>query len=188
MTQTAVIPGSLAFVATQAHQSIAESFVNADAVIIVDTSGSMMTNDSRDGQSRYDVACQELARLQHDMPGKLAVISFSDSAEFCPSGVPRFMGGGTNLAGALAFAGFADLPGMRFFVISDGYPDNEEKALKMAKTYKATISTVFVGPESDTQGRAFLAQLAAAAGGADLTAECVLELADKLTPLLKAGN
>ena len=188
MTPTSVIPGSLMFVATQARQSIAESFVNADAVILVDTSGSMAACDSRGGQSRHDVACQELARLQRDMPGKLAVISFADLAEFCPSGVPAPPQGSTNLAGTLTFAKCADIEGMRFYVISDGMPDSTSEALRVAATYHVPISTIYVGPESDTMGRAFLSQLANASHGQSVTADCVNELAEKMRPLLLGGN
>ena len=188
MTPTSVIPGSLMFVATQAGQSIAESFINADAVVLCDTSGSMTACDSRAGQSRHEVMCQELARLQRDMPGKLAVISFADLAEFCPRGVPTPPQGSTNLAGALTFAKCADIEGMRFYVISDGYPDSASEALHIAKTYKSPISTIFVGPESDNDGRAFLAQLANASHGQSVTADCVNELADKMRPLLLGGN
>lgn len=185
-TQTAVVPGSLAAISVDKHQTLAESFCNADAVILVDCSGSMAVRDSKGGESRYDVACQELARLQHDIPGKLAVIAFSTDVEFSPAGVPRYMGGSTDLAGALRFAKVADLPGMRFFVISDGYPDNPQKALDIARFYKATISTIYVGPENDPEGLQFLEQLAAAAGGQAVKAERVLELADKMRPLLEA--
>ena len=38
------------------------------------------------------------------MPGKLAVIAFSDSTVFAPGGQPPLLGSGTNLAGALRFA------------------------------------------------------------------------------------
>jgi hypothetical protein len=66
--------------------------MDVDAVVIVDTSGSMGVHDSRDGQQRYDVACQELAALQARMPGKLAIVSFSDTALLCPTGVPSYLG------------------------------------------------------------------------------------------------
>ena len=186
MTQNAVVPGSLSFVAASARQSIAETFIGADAVIIVDTSGSMSACDSRGGKSRYDVACEELAKLQREMPGKLAVIAFSDTAMFCPGGQPYQFHGGTNLAGALAFAKIADVPGMRFYVISDGYPDDAPAALAEAARYKAPISTIYVGPESENQGRAFLAQLAQAARGHAVKAERVMELGAKLQALLQA--
>ena len=69
----AIIPGSLNAVAQQNGQSIAESFINADCIIICDTSGSMSACDSRGNRSRYDVACEELKNLQASLPGKLAL-------------------------------------------------------------------------------------------------------------------
>ncbi len=174
---TSIVVGSLADVATRNGQSIAESFVSAEAVILVDVSGSMMGRDSRGGKSRYDVALDELAALQRSMPGKLAVIAFSDSALFVPGGVPPLLGLGTDVAGALQFAKVADVPGMRFFLISDGEPDDERKALDVAKTFAAHIDTIYVGPESDPIGRACLQRLAKATGGQSATADRVCELA-----------
>ncbi|HOR01504.1 MAG TPA: VWA domain-containing protein [Anaerolineae bacterium] len=104
METQAIVPGSLSAIAAREGQSLAETFLNADAVILVDTSGSMMSGDSRGGRSRYNVALEELAHLQAHMPGKLAVIAFSDSTVFAPGGQPPLLGSGTNLAGALRFA------------------------------------------------------------------------------------
>jgi len=129
----AIIQGSLGQVAKQNNQSIAESFVNSSAIIIVDTSGSMHQTDSRGGKSRYDVACQELKNLQASLPGKLALLSFSDDVLFCPNGIPFDFGAMTDLAKALKFAKMADVSGMRFIVISDGEPDSQEDALDVAK-------------------------------------------------------
>jgi len=184
-TATAIVPGSLSAIAKRDGQSLAESFLSADAVIIVDTSGSMCTCDSRSGKSRYDVALEELAQLQAHMPGKLAVLAFSDDCIFVPGGQPPLLGGGTNLAGALKFAKVADVPGMRFIVISDGEPDDERKALAVAKTYANRIDTIFVGPENDWHGgRAFLQRLAAASGGQHIAANRVQALAHKTEQLL----
>lgn len=188
MTPNSIVPGSLSAIAHSENKSIAEAFCDADAVIIVDTSGSMDAADSREGKTRYTVACEELARLQREMPGKLAVIAFSSAVMFCPGGQPYQFHGGTNLEGALKFAKVADVPGMRFFVISDGYPDDPESALEQAKRFQAPISTIHVGPESDQAGRAFLTQLANAAHGHPIKAERVMELADKMRPLLQGGH
>lgn len=185
MQQVAIIPGSLSAIAKREGQSLAETFLNADAVIIVDTSGSMETNDSRGGRRRYDVALDELAQLQAHMPGKLAVIAFSNGPIFCPGGQPPLLGGGTNLAGALKFAKVADVEGMRFVVISDGEPNDERAALAVAATYTNRIDTIFVGPENDWHGgQAFLQQLAAASGGKHLAADRAMELANKTERLL----
>lgn len=182
----AIVQGSLGAVAQQNKTSIAESFINANAIIIVDTSGSMHATDSRGGKSRYDVACAELKHLQGSLPGKLALLSFSDDVQFCPSGVPFDFGGGTDLAKALKFAKVADLSsGMRFIVISDGEPNEESEALKVAKTYRNRIDTIFVGPEGGS-GQSFLNQLAKASGGQGVTADRVRELADTTQKLLAA--
>ena len=185
MSNNQIVAGSLGAVAAQNGKSIAESFVSADAVIIVDTSGSMSQTDSRGGKSRYDVACQELKNLQASLPGKLALLSFSDDVLFCPNGVPFDFGAMTDLAKALKFAKMADVSGMRFIVISDGEPDSQQDALDVAKTYKNRIDTIYVGPENGG-GQAFLQQLAKASGGQGVTSAQVKELASEIKTLLLA--
>ena len=185
MMQNAIAVGSLADVSARSNQGLAESFLSCDAVILVDVSGSMNAEDSRDGKSRYAVAMEDLAALQRHMPGKLAVICFSDTTLFAPGGQPPMLNGGTNLAGALKFARVADVPDMQFVVISDGVPDDKAQALAEAAKYKAHIDTVFVGPESDYEGgRTFLAKLAAKSGGQAVTADRAQELATKTAALL----
>jgi len=182
--QNAIVPGSLNAVAQQNGKSIAESFINADAIILCDTSGSMHANDSREGKSRYDVACDELKQLQASLPGKIALLSFSDDVQFCPSGIPFDFGSMTDLAKALKFAKMGDLTsGMRFIVISDGEPDSEGEALAIAKTYKNHIDTIFVGPDGGS-GQEFLKRLANASGGQTVTADRVKELASSVQKLL----
>ena len=184
VNEYAVVTGSLGAVARQGGVSLAESFVSADAIVIFDSSGSMDARDSRGGKSRYDVALEELSQLQATMPGKIAVIAFSDSAQFCPGGVPPFLGQGTDLAAALRFARVADVPGMKFVVCSDGQPDDEGEALAEVRRYKNPISVIFVGREADPRGRSFLAQLASATGGTTVTADRVMQLAEKAARLL----
>jgi Mg-chelatase subunit ChlD len=181
--QTQIVPGSLGAIAAQGNTSIAETFLNADAIIIVDTSGSMDQCDSRGGKSRYEVACEELRSLQASLPGKLAVISFSSDVLFCPNGVPFNYQGSTKLDKALKFAKVADVKGMRFIVISDGEPDSESDALQVARTYKARIDTIFVGPEGG-HGQEFLKRLAKASGGQGVTAAQVKELSNTVAKLL----
>lgn len=179
-----IVPGSLSALSTQTGKSLAESFLSCDIICIVDTSGSMSADDSLGGRTRYEVACDELAKLQKTLPGKIAVLAFSHSTEFCPSGVPTFLHGGTDLAGALRFAKVADVPGMTFFVISDGQPDSEAEAIKIARTYKAKINVIYVGPEDHPTGRDFLTRLAQASGGQAVTADRAKELAASVERLL----
>lgn len=180
----AIVAGSIAAIAQREGQSLAETFLNCDAVILVDCSASMGAPDSRGGHTRYDVALEELAELQKHLPGKLAVIAFSDNPIFCPGGQPPFLCGQTDLAKALRFAKVADVPGMRFVVISDGQPDSATEALAVARGYTNRIDVVYVGPEMAPTGRAFLEQLARAAGGEAVTADRVQRLAEKTATLL----
>jgi Mg-chelatase subunit ChlD len=180
---TQLVPGSLSAIAQQNNASIAETFISADVIIIVDTSGSMAAEDARDGKSRYDVACEELKNLQASLPGKLALLSFSDEVVFCPSGIPFNYEGGTDLAKALKFAKVADVTGIRFIVISDGQPSDEDGCIRVAKTFKAKIDTIYVGPE-DGEGAAFLRRLAKASGGQGVTADRVKELSANVQRLL----
>jgi Mg-chelatase subunit ChlD len=183
MNNTQLVPGSLSAIAQQSNTSIAETFISADVIIIVDTSGSMAACDSRGGKSRYEVACQELKSLQANLPGKLAVIAFSTDVMFCPSGVPFQYNGSTRLDKALTFAKVADVTGIRFIVISDGEPDDEGDALRVARTYKNRIDTIFVGPEGG-HGQNFLKKLAKASGGQGVTAAQVKELSNTVEKLL----
>jgi len=183
-----VVTGSLSALARTTGHSLAETFTSCDVVIIVDTSGSMATRDSRAGASRYDVAMEELRALQTRLPGKLAVIAFSDRASFCPSGIATYMGSGTALHDALKFSKIADVDGMQFILISDGQPDSPEKALAIARTYKNKINVIYVGPEDNPQGRDFLTRLASVTGGQTVTADRAKELQSGVLKLLGAGN
>ena len=152
---TAIVPGSLSAVATSGHISLAESFINADHIVLVDVSGSMTERDSRDGQSRYDVACQELRKLQGELPGSIAIVAFASKPQFCPSGVPMMdtaTGFGTDLAQGLRFIAPAD--GLvDVWVISDGEPNNEQEALTIARRMTSRINAVYVGPKGRRRRR-----------------------------------
>jgi len=187
--RTSIVPGSISAVAQREGKSIAQTFADADIIAITDTSGSMSATDSRDNQSRYQVLLQELAKLQAEMEGQIAVLNFSARASWSPGGQPEFLGGGTNLAGALRFAKISDCKGRRFIIISDGCPDDEQAALTVAQTYTAPISCVYVGPADGfgASGKAFLERLAAASGGQSATANRV-ELAQVVKPMLVSGG
>lgn len=185
-SNTTIVKGSLADVAKATNTTLAESFLNADCIVIVDTSGSMAAEDAPGRKSRYDAACDELAKLQASLPGKIAVIAFSSQVVFCPNGQPFNLGGGTDLAGALNFAKVADVGDIRFVIISDGQPQDERSALAIAKTYTSRIDVVYVGPEDDFNARNFLDRLAKASGGQSVTAERVAQLSNKMQLLLAA--
>lgn len=185
---TQIVPGSIGSLATQGKKSIAESFISADVIVIVDTSGSMGDKDSRNGLSRYEVACQELTQLQTNLPGKIAVIGFSSDTEFYPGGIPTFQASGTDMAKVLQFVKVADLPGMKFILISDGEPDNPGRTLSIAGGFQNHIDVIYVGSELRPYGRDFLNKLAAATGGKAVTASCANRLAENVQHLLVSGS
>lgn len=183
MNNLSIIPGSISAIAKSTGKSIAETFLNAEAIVLVDTSASMNACDARGGSRRYDVACQELVKLQAAMPGKIAVVSFSRRSVFCPNGLPQYLGDSTNLAGALQFVRHADTPGMRFVIISDGEPDSAERAETEAAKFVNRFDCIFVGPEGGA-GQSWLNELASLHGGEGKTAEKAQELAQIAEMLL----
>lgn len=185
---TQIVQGSITAMSQQSNKSLAETFTNADVIVLVDVSGSMDTHDSTGGKTRYQVACSELADLQKSLPGKIAVFGFSDTAEFCPGGVPFFQGSGTNMVKALNFVKIADLPGMRFILISDGEPNDPEQTMNIARSFNQKIDVIYVGPEDRPSGRNYLNALAKATGGKAVQADRAKELAASVKTLLLEGK
>lgn len=184
---TTVVPGSIAHTAKMQGITEAEAFLDATMIALVDVSSSMADRDARDGKSRYEVACAELATLQRSNPGKIAIVSFSSSPVFCAGGIPMFLGGGTDLAAGLKFVkakGVDELSDMSVVVISDGQPDNRMEALDAARKFKCRIDTVFVGAETDGMARAFLRELATVRSGKAVTSAQASDLAKNIAPLL----
>jgi len=165
---TQLVPGSLASIAQQSGQSLAQSFMSADVIVMVDTSGSMAERDvlGEVARTRYQAACDELTKLQAQYPGKVAVISFSDSAAFCSSGVPTNFQLGTKVASALRYIRPADDCGMTFVLVSDGEPQDADEALALARTFVTPIQAIFIGTGP---GRAFLDKIAETTGGTSTT-------------------
>jgi len=184
---TQLVRGSLSDIARNNNTSIAQAFMNATAIILVDVSGSMDLPDCPGNRKRYDLACEQLIRLQRDLSGQVAVIAWDNTARFCPGGIPSQPGGSTDLANALKFVYPADGTGVRLIVISDGVPDDQQAALAEAQKFTTKLDCVFVGPENGP-GRDFLKRLAAASGGtfADQTVAHLPELAATIQKLIAA--
>ena len=167
-----LITGSLSQVAEQNNQSLAETFMSCDVLLIADMSSSMDVKDAKGKRSRYDVAEDDIVRLQGKYSGKVGLICFGDENSpvmLCPTGKPNRIGGGTDLVKALNYIKIADDTGIQFIIISDGLPNAPYEALEIAKTFISKIDCVYVGDERDVYGgRAFLNDLAAATGGQSL--------------------
>jgi Mg-chelatase subunit ChlD len=184
---TAIVPGSIKSVADRDGISLAESFLSAELIILVDVSGSMTACDSRGGRSRYDVACEELRKLQERNAGRIAVVGFSDTVAFCPGGLPTAPSGGTLLARALQFVQVADGT-VRFVIISDGQPFDEQQAIDVARQFTSQIDCIHVGAEDDLAAIRLLQRIAKSRGGHYATAARAQELASTVeTLMLKAG-
>lgn len=182
---THIVPGSITQVQKQSGKLLADVFSQIEMVVIFDSSGSMDYHDAANGKSRYDAACQELVYVQSQAPGKVAIISFSDNAQWCFNGVPEMLGMSTNLAGALKFAKQVDNPYIKFVVISDGEPNSRTEALEVAATLKGKISCVYVGPENG-DGRAFLKELANQHNGTFDLRAFANSLSESILPMLEA--
>lgn len=179
-----IVRGSLAALASEQGKSLAESFLSADAIVLVDVSGSMADAGGGGGRSRYEAACAELERLQRTLPGRIAVVEFSSAPAFCWSGRPGFQGGGTDMAEALRFIKPADGCGMTLILISDGEPDDAAETLAVARGFSDSIQTIYIGPEGG-RGATFLRRLASLTGGQH-SVNKVPELAAKIAGLLAA--
>lgn len=184
MNKKALVPGSLSAVAHRDGIGIAESFLSADVILLVDMSGSMAARDAPGRISRFETAERELRTLQEQFPGKVAVVAFSDNVQLCPSGIPPRLGAGTNLTRALKFLKVADGTA-KIIAISDGEPNNASDALRVAATFESKIDCVYIGPERG-RGRKFLEQLAAQSGGIFAESDAPGLLAKNVSLLLTA--
>lgn len=183
-----VVSGSMQDIADKENMSLAETWAGCEVMVICDGSGSMMSGDSRHGHSRFETLEEEVRRIQEQNPGKIAIVSFSDTVMWNPDGNPYYYGGMTNMVAALEFARKVDGAGVRIILISDGEPDSKSETLRVAKTFQTKIDTIFVGAEDDTRGRNFLSDLAEATGGTHQDDFRVKELGEKITFLLSSGS
>lgn len=180
-----LVKGSLQEISTQLNMGLAETFLNVEAIVLVDMSGSMSANDAPGYSSRYDAAEQELSKLQKEYPGKIAVISFSDFPVFSPNGIPQRFGGSTNMSAALEFVKMADDTEIQFILVSDGQPNSPEDTLRVARSFKSKINTIYIGPEGGS-GKYFLEKLASLTGGTFFKSKQVGLLAEPMRLLLGA--
>jgi len=188
MNSLTIVPGSLLDAAQRGNISLAESFLSCDALVIVDSSGSMISRDASNGRTRHQAARDELRTLQSSLPGRVGVIVFSDSVRFIPGGDYPELNGGTDLAQALQFVKIADDCGIRIIVVSDGDPDDRQRALAVACTFKTRIDAIHIGPERESSGRDFLRQLCAATGGKFVTSDHIAEIAEPVRLMLNGGG
>jgi len=181
--------GSLQESQSRKGMTFAEAFIKVDAVLVVDISYSMNASDvavdEAGRRTRHAEAQLQLEKLQRKFPGRLAVVAFSDRAEFCLTGVLPAVQGGTDLLSALQFVAPAAGCGIKFIVASDGEADDPQGTLDFAKVLPNKIDTIHIG--NSVEGRKFLADLANATRGVSIDKGVDL-LEESVTLLLQEKN
>lgn len=149
---------------------MAMALKNAELLVLVDCSGSMSTMDAgqNEDQQRHEAAQECLDILQEKFPGKIAVGAFnSESHGLVHTGILPPPAGGTPLHLALDFFYPKVIATkMKFVLITDGEPDDENKCIQLARMHKYPIYCIYTGPISNQyRGRDFLERLAKESGG-----------------------
>ena len=105
MTKYEITKGSIADIMQNSNVSLAESFLTCDCIVLFDVSYSMENMDGC-AETRFQRGMKELKSIQETMPGRFAIIQFSDKVDFMPGGVPvmGLSGTGTDLTAALKYA------------------------------------------------------------------------------------
>jgi len=181
-----IVRGSLSDIAKKNNQSLAESFLNAEIVILLDNSGSMEINDAPNGMSRQEAAERELKTIQGNFQGKVALVCFADYPVFSPNGKVVSCGGMTDMTAALHKIKVADDCGLKIVLISDGAPDSESSTLQVASTFKSRIDCIYIGREEGS-GQAFLDKLMKVTGGKRFESNAPGMLGDGVSRLLLEG-
>jgi hypothetical protein len=180
----AVVKGSLSSVSRSTGASLAESFLNVDALILVDISLSMNQEDVlREGLkvSRWSEAKRQLEMLQATLPGRIALVAFSYLPSFCPDGNLPAAQSSTNMLAALKFIKVVDGCNIKLILISDGAPNEIKSTLNFASTFVSHIDTIHIGSPKDETGKKFLRDLAALTGG------IVVESSSQVLPKLSGS-
>jgi len=189
--KTDIAEGSLSDIATKQDVSLAEAFAGAKRIILLDVSGSMMSDDVQDKEgywiSRHDAAEEQVRRLQREYQGSVALFCFADHIVFCPDGVPNRLNSGTAMAAALRYIKAADDMGIGIDLITDGgTTDGESETLEQANRFTTPINCIYIGPEGDPAQR-FLATLARVSGGKYVKTEEVGVFYEEEKQLLLTG-
>lgn len=139
-------------------------FVGASEVIAVlaDCSGSMADFVGSFHMSKWDHLQVALKDVVTSYPA-IRIVAFDSVSKVVanPSELP-YPSGSTDLAGALKLA--AQWKPQKTIVISDGLPDNERAALKIADSMTGAIDTIYCGPDGDPAVE-FLQRLSKESGG-----------------------
>lgn len=158
--------GSIYDVARSRGEQPEDVLAEADVVVMLDESSSMAAPVGQ-GKSRHDEAVEALRQIQRTFPGRVILITFANSARFHWNGLPSSPAGSTQMDLALDLASQFKEMDMKFYLISDGQPNDKALALEVVNLHfqKDPIHTIFIGSDTDRQGMEFLQELSAKTGG-----------------------
>ena len=159
-----LIIGSQSDIANKQNISLAESFLSAEMILLVDVSGSMTMPDAPNNMSRWEYAQEQLTHLQGLYPGKIALVEFSSNVFYQPGGKMSKPNGSTDMAEGLKFVKVADDCGIKIIIVSDGDPDSRNQALNEASKFTTQIDAIYCGKEGGP-GQLFLQKLVNQTGG-----------------------
>jgi hypothetical protein len=125
-------------------------------VLLLDVSSSM-DDPAGPTKRKIEMLREAVADVLPAMAG-CRVIAFSTSARDITGGYIPDPNGGTAMHLGLAMA--ESLKPRQTLVVSDGQPDSEDSALKVADRMTGVIDVIFCGPDGDTQAISFLQKLA----------------------------
>jgi hypothetical protein len=129
-----------------------------ETIILADISISMASAAWGD-KRKIDVLREAVTAVRSRISSRLIVFS-KDAREENEIPEPE---ANTDLVAGLQAAKEHD-PGSTL-VISDGYPDNGEDSLQIARQFRGIIDVLYVGPEDDTKAIEFMRKLAESGGG-----------------------
>jgi hypothetical protein len=171
---------------TEAGGDPAEVMMSARLALLCDRSASMSDRDA-DSRPKYQIEDEVVSSLQRRYRGQIVLVSFSTHARIELSGTLPTPNGMTNLAGALDRIRPIVDAGIRVCVISDGYPDDAEAALRVARSLKYRLDCIYIG-RAGSEGDLFMQRLAAEVGGTHQVNEAAKSIENMIeTLLLSAG-
>lgn len=164
-----------------------EALMNARLLLICDRSYSMKDRDPT-GHQKYSVEDEVVATLQSKYRGQIALMPFNNFPYLALNGILPAPDGQTNLTAALEMALPLVSLDLRAVVISDGYPDDPQGALAIARGMKHRLDCIYIG-EPGSQGDLFMQELAMEAEGSHQVNEATQLLEHMIEVLLlKSGE
>jgi hypothetical protein len=148
---------------------------NENSVLLIDVSGSMGAF-MRNGKTRINGLREVVAGIQSKRTTQMIAFGLNPGASLDPTGLePRSAQGEVDFVNEVPDAqnttplaegiDFARVNGFgRAVVISDGAPNDRNKALDAARNFGGRVDVIFVGDPGEP-GSLFLEQLASATGG-----------------------